>query len=178
MGARRAVVVALVTAIVSACSAAGPLVTTVPNREPEAAVGVVNGVWRYDQNENAERMRKWHSRTDEGNIAELSQRYQVRVGIRRSGPFGDYAEVAVLPAGWVFSQVDVIDDGKTVNVGDIVEIENKIGTNLEFLQRIVRKCNATPVTGERSEWKIGCKAIHTFDEQGYGGEHYGPLTSF
>lgn len=151
---------------------------TIPNQEPEAVVGVVNGVWKYDQTENAERMREWHSRTDEASIAGLSKRYQVRVGVRRNGPFGDYSEVVVLPEGWSYSDVAVIDNGVTISVGDIVEIENRVGTNLEFLLKLVRKCSAAPVAGERPEWNIGCKAIHGYDERGYGGEHYGLLTTF
>ena len=46
-------------------------------------------------------------------------RYQVRVGIDRSVFIAEVSEVAVLPEGWTYSLDTIIDDGRTINVGDV-----------------------------------------------------------
>ena len=84
-----------------------------------------------------------------------------------------FVEVAPLPEGWTYSLDKVIDDGRTVNVGDIVDIRTIIGGHVVPVIEIVRKCDAAPAPGENRDWQIGCKSYSSFNAKGYAGEVLG-----
>lgn len=134
---------------------------------------MVNGLWRYDLAENKIRLQQDKRLLSEARIEELSTRYLVRVGMRRSNLNPRIAEYVVLPEGWRFSPVDIVNDGRTVNVGDIVTLKVASPRMVDYLTGIERKCDSTPDASERPEWQIGCTAVTAFgDKSGYGGKHY------
>lgn len=139
--------------------------------------GVVNGLWRFDARENADRLSGYFVRASVDDAASLSGRYQVRVGIDRSWIWGKSTEVAVLPDGWTYSMNKVVDDGHTVNIGDVVDVRTEIGSNIESLIRIIRKCDQQALPDENPDWNIGCKSVDSFVSSGYAGETYF-LTAF
>ena len=122
---------------------------------------------------NEARLKGAFARADDKLARELIDRHLVRVGINRSFFVGSFLDVVALPEGWTYSLEKVVDDGHTINVGDVVDVRGHIGTNMESVISIVRKCNAIPVPGENKDWSIGCKRIEAFDASGYGGDkHY------
>ena len=173
-------VVLVAAALSSACSAGAPLVfaTSDPVQSEEKVIrGVVNGLWRYDSAQNADRLTKIAVGASESEAAEFSDRYQVRVGIDRGVLVAKFVEVVPLPAGWTYSLDKVIDDGQTVNVGDVVEIRTIIGSRIIPLVQIVRKCDEAPMPGENRDWRLGCRSYESFQSNGYAGEVY-VLTGF
>lgn len=162
------------------CSAANPLGIVVPDsthQTQQIMRGVINGLWQFDPQQNAERLTGEFGGAGTGPAAEFANRYQVRVGIKRSWFLGQSSEISVLPEGWTYSLDRVVDDGRTVNIGDVVDIRTEPGTRLESVVRIVRKCDRTPLPDESSDWDIGCKLEHHFGSNGYAGEVY-VLTGF
>jgi hypothetical protein len=160
---------------ITACSAASPLAMSFPNSDystEKVTRGVVNGLWEHDTDRNRARLKSLFAGADESLATELSSRYLVRVGINRSYLFGSFSEFVALPDGWVYSMDAVVNDGRTINVGDVVDIRGHIGTNLESVVAIVRKCDAQPVPGENKDWSIGCRRIEAFDSSGFGGTKY------
>ena len=157
-----------------AMSAAGPGYLS-PRGRPgpeEEAAGVVNGLWRYNLQENQRRLRRDHL-FERSEIPALADRYMVRVGISRNALTGSFAEYVLLPEGWRYSAIDVVDDGKTINVGDVVVLRVAKPRRTDYLIGIKRKCSAPPASDERPEWSIGCIPVTKFGEKtGYGGEHY------
>ncbi len=167
-------------ALLNACSAANPLAISWPGptyTEPTVVRGVVNGLWQYDVSQNIHRLQGAYAGVSPVEVPALSARYQVRVGINRSAFVYEASEVAVLPEGWTYSLDTVTTDGRTINVGDVVELRGQVGTNLDHVVVLIRKCNSPPDPGERKDWNIGCKKIEHFDSRGYGGEKY-YLTGF
>lgn len=166
----------LLVAFLAGCAAspAGP-VYLIPRRLPgpeEELVGVVNGLWRYSLPENQERLRRDHL-FERSEIQALADRHMVRVGISRGVLTGRFAEYVLLPEGWRYSAIDVVDDGKTINVGDVVVLRAAKPRRTDYLIGIKRKCNAPPASGERPEWSIGCIPVTKFGKKtGYGGEQY------
>ena len=177
----RDVVVLCLLVVLAACasSVAGPTISMRGTPGPEEEfIGVVNGLWRYDRDENRTRLERDRERFDEAQIEELSGRYLVRVGIERGVFRGLFSEYAVLPEGWTYSQAEVVNDGRTVNVGDVVTLRGTRQSLVDQVVAIRRKCDMPPVSGERREWNIGCVAINVFEEPwGYGGKYY-PLAVF
>jgi hypothetical protein len=152
----------------------------VPRAAPENEElhrGVVNGLWRYDPLENVKRLTGHLSGASSDDAQRLANHYQVRVGIDRSWWWGTFSEVAVLPEGWTYSLDKVVDDGRTVNIGDVVEIRTDAGKTFETFVRIIRKCDQPPVSDENPDWSIGCKSVDAFRPDGYAGEVY-YLTTF
>jgi hypothetical protein len=103
---------------------------------------------------------------------QLSNRYLVRVGINRSYFIGRFLEFVALPEGWTYSTDEVVNDGHTINIGDVVDVRGHVGTNVESVIAIVRKCDAQPVPDENKDWNIGCGRIEAFDSAGFGGNKY------
>jgi hypothetical protein len=164
-----------IAVLLNACSAANPFAITLAGetyKEEKLTRGVINGLWLYDYSQNVRRLQGMFAGTDSTRASALGTRYQVRVGINRSVFIAESSEIAVLPEGWAYSLDAVIDDGRTINVGDVVELRGEIGTNLDHVVAVIRKCNAPPVSGERKDWDIGCKTVKGFDTRGYGGERY------
>lgn len=166
----------------SGCSSATPfgIVYTrhAPKSAPEAVYrGVVNGLWQYDPPTNQARLQGPFCEADEDDAIRLSGRYQVRVGIDRGIVFGEFSEVVLLPEGWKYSTDEIINDGRTVNVGDVVVVHLEPAKGLRTVTDIVRKCDQAPTQGENKDWSIGCKRISSFQKNGYGGEIY-RLTGF
>lgn len=158
-----------------ACTPATPLGITLagPAKDTEETVrGVVNGYWQYDPQRNADRLRSTWGKADETQVAALANRYLVRMGIDRSYMFGRFAGLVVLPDGWTYSLTEVIDDGRTINIGDVVDTRTIVGTNLVEITAIVRKCNAAVTPGENKDWIIGCIEVDGFDSFGYAGKRY------
>jgi hypothetical protein len=118
------------------------------------------------------RLRGSFGKANEAQAADLADRYQVRVGINHSCFIATFAEVVVLPEGWSHNLYDVVDDGHTINIGDVVDAKSIVGTNINEVVSIVRKCDVPAVAGEKKEWSIGCKQFEGFDAKGYGGEKY------
>jgi len=139
--------------------------------------GVVNGLWEFDVVRNEQRLKGTYAKASPSEARELATRYQVRVGIDRSIFVYKAAEIVVLPEGWTHSPKSLVDDGRTINIGDVIEMRGRVGTNFEIVQVIVRKCDEAPVPGENKDWNIGCRTIEAFDSRGYAGERY-YLTGF
>jgi len=164
------------------CSAAVPFgiatQTHAPKTDPDKIYrGVINGLWRYDAKENTERLQGPFCEADPLVAFELSDRYQVRVGIDRSWFIGESSEVVVLPDGWAYSLDVVVSDGRTVNIGDVVEIYLQPSRGIRSVTAIVRKCDQSPLPNENKDWNIGCKSAGPFNSRGYAGEKY-YLTAF
>jgi hypothetical protein len=165
----------LVTSLfVVGCVAGAP--TSIPfygSLGPEQElVGVVIGLWKLDTEKNRERLSRERSLTT-AEVEGLADRAQVRVGLRRSVIWGQFSEVVVLPENWRFSTAAIVDDGVTVNVGDVVMIRGAKGRRIDFLDSIVRKCNAPPLPNEKWGFDLGCRQVDKFSERtGYGGQNY------
>ena len=165
----------VLTANICACTPATPLGIAVPghvNKTQKTYRGVVNGFWQYDATRNKARLTGSWGKAEEATASALASRYLVRMGIDRSYVAGKFAGLVVLPEGWVYSLADVIDDGRTINIGDVVDTRTIIGTNLVEVVAIVRKCNAAAVPDENKDWSIGCTQVKGFDSFGYAGKRY------
>ena len=160
---------------VTACTSANPMGISFPDppySDEKVSRGVVNGFWEYDPAKNEARLKGAIAKAGDELAKELADRHLVRVGINRSFFVGRFLDVVALPEAWTYSLEKVVDDGRTINVGDVVDVRGHIGTNVESVITIVRKCSATPMPGENKDWGIGCKRIETFDASGYGGDKY------
>ena len=135
----------------------------------ETTIGVVNGLWQCTEEQNATRLASMFF--EAADISSLSGRCQVRVGIDKA-VVGRACEVVVLPGNWRISPDTVVDDGRTVNIGDVVVVKRAIDSRLSQLDQIVRKCGSPPMPTENKDWSIGCKAVTDFDANGYAGERY------
>jgi hypothetical protein len=167
--------VIMTSTLLSACSVGAPFViaTSDPVQTEEKVVrGVVNGLWRFDPSQNAHRLTKTAVGASQSEAAAFYDRYQVRVGIDRGHFIAKFVEVVPLPVGWKYSLDKIIDDGRTVNVGDVVDIRTARGSRIIPLAQIVRKCDRDPLPNENPDWKIGCKAYKSFNSNGYAGEVY------
>ena len=72
---------------------------------------------------------------------------------------GRAREVVLLPDGWMYSLDAVIDDGRTVNIGDVVVATRSTDALLSRLNSIVRKCDAPALRNENRDWNIGCRRV-------------------
>jgi hypothetical protein len=81
-------------------------------------------------------------------------------------------EVVVLPEGWSYTTTDKIEGDKVINIGDVVSIRARKNRMVDYLIKIVRKCNLPAKEDERPEWNIGCQSISEFDDDGYAGNKY------
>jgi hypothetical protein len=165
----------LILAILAGCTSANPLATSFPDApysEEKMLRGVVNGFWEFDPDRNMARLQSPFAKADKELAKELADRHLIRVGINRSIWIGRSLEVVALPNGWTYSLVEPVDDGKTINIGDVVDVRGHVGTNVESVVSIVRKCNATPLPDENKNWSIGCKHVDSFDANGYGEKYY------
>lgn len=161
--------------LLSACSVGAPFViaTSDPVQTEEKVIrGVVNGLWRFDPSQNVHRLTKMEVGASQSEAAAFYDRYQVRVGIDRGYFIAKFVEVVPLPVGWKYSLDKIIDDGRTVNVGDVVDIRIISGSRIIPLAQIVRKCDRAPLPDENPDWKIGCKIYESFKSNGYAGEVY------
>ena len=172
----------VVSGLLAACTGPNALVLLFESpdavqKEDKVIRGVVRGLWRYGPKENVDRFTRFSVGASSSEAAGFANRYQVRIGIDLN-MFGYMAvEVVPLPEGWTYSLDKVIDDGRTVNVGDIVDIRTTVGARIVPLVAIVRKCDAAPLPGENRDWPIGCKTYDSFRSNGYAGE-VGALTGF
>ncbi len=172
--------IATLAAGLAACSAANPLSISARgglHSETGEFRGVVNGLWRFDPNENRDRLEGYLTGASEDQVARLADRHQVRVGIDRSLFLGEASEVTILPEGWTYSMDRVVDNGRTINIGDVVQIRSEAGSSVEVLTGIVRKCDQPALPDENADWDIGCKFVDSFGRSGYAGETYF-LTAF
>lgn len=165
-----------VSVLGSGCVAGSPMAIRIPIPasmigQDEEHMGVVIGLWQLDMKGNRERLSQ-DSTLSAKEIDNLTPRPQVRVGIQRSLLWGLAAEVVVLPENWKFSTTAVINDGITVNVGDVVLIRGAVGRRVDYLLSILRKCDDAPVPNERWGFDLGCRRVEEFDGTGYGGEYY------
>lgn len=151
-----------------------------PQGEEETLRGVVTGLWKLEPKQAFARMTKYEEHLTPQEISDYSQRYLVRVGFRSAPPFellspvrlSKAAERVVLPAGWSHDPLALSTDPEIINVGDVVEIRFRKGRYYQFLNAIVRQCNALPMDRERKEWGLGCKTYRNFDKLDYAGENY------
>ena len=165
----------LATSTFVACTSANPLAIAVPgltHKDEETIRGVVNGVWQHDPGTNRARLQGMFISASDSEAGPLSESHQVRVGINSSCFVSSSFEVVLLPEGWSYSLDEVVDDGRTINVGDVVDVRGRVGTKITTVSSIVRKCNAAPAPDENKDWSIGCKSVSEFDASGYGGEKY------
>lgn len=137
----------------------------------ESVTGVVNGLWQCDVEQNSRRLAGRFARVSAADIPALAARCQVRVGIDKA-VVGEAREIVVLPDDWRHSFDAVIDDGRTINIGDVVVVTRQAESRLSLLDRIERKCSAPAAATENKDWNIGCKKADGFDSQGYAGERY------
>ena len=174
--AHRVLLLLMAFTFFTACTSANPMGISVPDlpyADEQESRGVVNGFWEYDPAKNEARLKGAFAKAGDELAKELANRHLVRVGVNRSLFVGSSLEVVALPDGWTYSLEEVVDDGRTINVGDVVDVRGHIGTNVESIIAIVRKCSVTPMPSENKDWNIGCKRIETFDVSGYGGDkHY------
>ncbi|MFO1394208.1 MAG: hypothetical protein U1F09_10655 [Steroidobacteraceae bacterium] len=164
------------------CSSAVPFGVAFEKHAPKSAPdksyrGVVNGVWKYDTTANEKRLTGPYCEASAEDAAQLADRYQVRVGIDRGMFIGEFSEVVLLPPGWSYSLDAVVNDGRTINVGDVVEVRLEPARGLRTVTGLVRKCDQAPLPDENPDWNIGCKRVEAFHKDGYGGETY-YLTGF
>jgi len=143
-----------------------------PEGEEFKAIGVVNGLWQYDVNQNRSRLKELLPEGTSTDIDQESKLYQVRVGIRRSMLNASATEVVILPEGWSYTTTSNIEGDNVVNIGDVVSIRAQKNRLVDYFIEIVRKCNEPPKEDERPEWNIGCQSISEFGEDGYGGNKY------
>lgn len=170
----------VVASFIGACSAGAPLVLVTPDpvqSEEKVIRGVVNGIWQFDPKQNADRLASYSIGASEAEAAPFSERYQVRVGISRSMLVTRFVEVVPLPEGWTHSMDKIVNNARTINVGDVVDIQTVVGSRIIPLIRIVRKCDEPPLADEDADWNIGCKSYDSFRSNGYAGEVY-VLTGF
>ena len=174
-GPTRLIPLALVFSMLGACTSANPLAISVPGlkyKEEKVIRGVVNGLWQHDAQANSKRLQGAFVDATDFEAGLLAEQHQVRVGINRSYFISSFLEVVLLPKGWTYSVDEVVDDGHTINVGDVVDVQPRVGTKITSITAIVRKCNAPPVPDENKDWAIGCKRVEEFDSRGYGGQKY------
>jgi hypothetical protein len=165
--------------LVAGCSPAGPLgihwpgppAKSIGESGVESVTGVVNGLWQCDTEQNSKRLAGMFVRATPTEIPSLANRCQVRVGIDKA-VVGESREIVVLPEAWRYSLDAVIDDGRTVNLGDVVVVTRHAESRLSSLDRIERKCSAPAAPTENKDWNIGCKSAERFDSRGYAGERY------
>jgi hypothetical protein len=154
-------------------SASGTLYkTSEPEGEEYQAIGVVNGLWEYDLDENRSRLQELLPEDAVYDVDQAAELYQVRVGIKRSLFGASATEVVVLPEGWSYTTESDVEGDNVVNIGDVVAIRAQQNRMVDYFTEIVRKCNQSPGEDERPEWDIGCQSISEFDEEGYGGNTY------
>jgi hypothetical protein len=172
---KRLIPLALVCSLVAACTSANPLGISVPAltyKEERTIRGVVNGLWKHDTEGNSRRLQGAFVDATEAEAGLLADQHQVRVGINRSYFVASFLEIVLLPKDWSYSLDEVVDDGHTINVGDVVDVQPRVGTKITTVTSIVRKCNAAPAPDENKDWAIGCKPVEEFDSRGYGGQKY------
>jgi hypothetical protein len=134
--------------------------------------GVVNGLWQYDVEQNRSRLKELLPEDTSIDVDQEAKLYQVRVGIRRGMLNALATEVVVLPEGWSYTTTDKIEGDKVINIGDVVSIRARKNRMVDYLIKIVRKCNLPAKEDERPEWNIGCQSISEFDDDGYAGNKY------
>jgi hypothetical protein len=175
--------IALVTGCVS--SPANPMLLCLdnnPDPKGEARVirGVVNGLWKYDPEKTLAHMAKYDEHLTPEQRQEYSGRYIVRVGVNRGPPIeilspfalGKWVEYVVLPPDWSHDALAVSNDPKVINVGDVVDVWAQKGRYYDFLNALVRQCDAPPVAEENKDWSIGCKTYNGFDKAGFAGDYH------
>jgi hypothetical protein len=139
-------------------------------RKEKEIRGVVRGLWSYSPEQNIDRLTRLSIGASESEAAPFAERYQVRVGVWYNAFAYQAIKVVPLPAGWTYSLDEIVNDGRTVNVGDIVDLRTIVGRRIIPLDRIVRKCDQPPTPDEREDWQLGCKSYDRFDDEGYAGE--------
>ena len=157
--------------------------------EPESTLeGVINGLWEYNPEWTRGQLQKHMPYLSAAEIEEYSQRYAVRVGINRAVVIplpvtvlrSEASTYVLLPAGWSHSLSGRSPDPKVINVGDIVRVRVQPGRRFDFVEDLVRKCDAPALPSENRDWNIGCKTYKKYTKwghNGYAGERYF-LTSF
>ena len=132
---------------------------------------MVNGLWRFDKDQNSKRLLNGYLPPENASMAStFADRYQVRVEIERGVLFTRFSEIAILPIGWEYRLDKVVNNGHTVNIGDLVDIQTVIGTKITSVVTIVRKCDQAPRAGKgSSSWNIGCKLDGSFGSNDYAG---------
>jgi len=151
-----------------------------PKGEARIVRGVVNGLWQYDPDKTSEMMAKYDEQLTPEERSEYSKRYIIRVGIKRGPPFeflspialGKWIEYVVLPDHWSYDAQTMSPDPTVINVGDVVDVWAQKGRYFDFLNALVRQCDAPPVTGENRDWAIGCKTYQGFDKAGFAGDYH------
>ncbi len=151
-----------------------------PKGDARIVRGVVNGLWKYDPDKVSGMMAKYDEQLTPEERAEYSKRYIIRVGVRRGPPIeflspivlGRWIEYVVLPEGWSYDAQAISSDPTKINVGDVVDVWTQKGRYVDFLNAVVRQCDAPPVAGENKEWAIGCKTYQGFDKAGFAGDHH------
>ena len=164
-----------VTGLLAACVSPAAMIATwsppAPMQHEEKVIrGVVRGLWKYEPEENLDRFTHSSVGASASEATGFANRYQVRVGIYTNMIGYGHFKVVPLPEGWTYSLDKVIDDGRTVNVGDIVEIRTIVGSRIVPLVAIVRKCDDAPLPGENPDWRLDCQSYGSFESNGYAGE--------
>ena len=176
----RSSIIAIHTLVLVLCtsgcvfSPAGPIFLKSEGKGEEyELIGVVNGIWRYDEEQNHDRLRRFLPSEDATEIAELADRYQVRVGFKRGILGGGSAvDVALLPEGWTHTTTNNAKSETEVQPGDVVLALVQRGRLVDKVIAIHRRCDDAPTKEELKEHSIGCFEITDFGERGYGGKRY------
>ncbi len=168
-------VLILLTSVSAGCvsSAAGSVfLKTEGKGEERELIGVVNGLWRYDIEQNEKRLRKLLPSATDSEIQDKTKRYQVRVGIDKSFFMGRVVEVALLPEGWSHTTKTDAKTAVEIQPGDVVVLLAQKGRLVDKVIAIHRRCNDAPTEEERPEHSIGCFEVTEFKDSGYGGKSY------
>ncbi len=146
--------------------------------QTEMHTGVVIGVYRLTEKDNTRRLLGQHGKIQREMLDVWKKRQLVRVlldehwHIPLVASSADHAELVALPSDWRVMSNELVNDGKTINIGDIVRTETVIGATLEQVTAIVRKCNASPAVDENVDWQIGCKFRKLRKNRSYIGLRY------
>lgn len=166
------IAVPLLTACVA--SPAGPTYRKTEGHGKEyELVGVVSGLWQYDQSENYARLRKYLPSLRDSELRNLAKLYQVRIGFKRRLIYGGKAaEVALLPEGWRHEGTPGTGDPAVVHPGDLVVALVQDGRLVDRVVSIYRRCDEESAVQDRPELDMGCFRVTEFGESGYGGKYY------
>ena len=171
-------VIFLLTSVSVGCasSPAGPIyINTEARGQEQELIGVVNGLWLYDVEQNESRLRKFLPNATDAEIHDMSERYQVRVGFDKKFLFGfggSFVDVALLPEGWSHTTKTDAKSAVEVQPGDIVIVLGQKGRLVDKVIALHRRCNEAPTEEERPELSIGCFEVTEFKDSGYGGKSY------
>lgn len=133
-------------------------------------IGVVTGLWEYDEEQNLKRLRKYLPKEDDQILRSIANRYQVRVTFSDWWISGITTEVAILPKGWSYTTSNDAVEKTVVQPGDLVVVSGRNGRFVDYVKSIERRCDGVKKAGEKRAWSVDCFEVDEFGKGGYGGK--------